>query len=68
MAHQRLLLAPFGRKRVLAIINMPRCAIKNDAAQYAAKMRSLFVDAVQIAHDLFLVSRDPSHGHPYSSP
>eukprot|EP00959_Pyramimonas_sp_CCMP1952_P427753 8958353-Pyramimonas_sp.AAC.1 len=30
-------------------------------------MQSLFVDAVQIAHDLFLVNRDPFHGHPYSS-
>eukprot|EP00959_Pyramimonas_sp_CCMP1952_P081319 1699135-Pyramimonas_sp.AAC.1 len=30
-------------------------------------MQSLFVDAVQIAHDLFQVNRDPFHGHPYSS-
>eukprot|EP00959_Pyramimonas_sp_CCMP1952_P310495 6498325-Pyramimonas_sp.AAC.2 len=30
-------------------------------------MQSLFVDAVQIAHDLFQVNRDSFHGHPYSS-
>eukprot|EP00959_Pyramimonas_sp_CCMP1952_P264611 5532636-Pyramimonas_sp.AAC.1 len=36
------------------------------AAQYTPKMQSLFVDAVQIAHDLFQVNRDPFHGHPYS--
>eukprot|EP00959_Pyramimonas_sp_CCMP1952_P331497 6941769-Pyramimonas_sp.AAC.1 len=29
-------------------------------------MQSLFVEAVQIAHDLFRVTRDPFHGHPYS--
>eukprot|EP00959_Pyramimonas_sp_CCMP1952_P259310 5421282-Pyramimonas_sp.AAC.1 len=29
-------------------------------------MQSLFVDAVQIAHDLFQVNRDPFHAHPYS--
>eukprot|EP00959_Pyramimonas_sp_CCMP1952_P127624 2669534-Pyramimonas_sp.AAC.1 len=29
-------------------------------------MQSLFVDAVQIAHDLFQVNRDP-YAHPYSS-
>eukprot|EP00959_Pyramimonas_sp_CCMP1952_P435298 9115051-Pyramimonas_sp.AAC.1 len=27
-------------------------------------MQSLFVDAVQIARDLFQVNRDPFHGHP----
>eukprot|EP00959_Pyramimonas_sp_CCMP1952_P113336 2368924-Pyramimonas_sp.AAC.1 len=30
-------------------------------------MQSLFVDAVPIAHDLFLVNRDPFHDHPHSS-
>eukprot|EP00959_Pyramimonas_sp_CCMP1952_P119142 2490908-Pyramimonas_sp.AAC.1 len=30
-------------------------------------MQSLFVDAVQTAHDLFQVNRGPFHGHPYSS-
>eukprot|EP00959_Pyramimonas_sp_CCMP1952_P306565 6415931-Pyramimonas_sp.AAC.1 len=30
-------------------------------------MQSLLVDAVQIAHDLFQVNRDPFHGHPYPS-
>eukprot|EP00959_Pyramimonas_sp_CCMP1952_P082320 1720003-Pyramimonas_sp.AAC.1 len=30
-------------------------------------MQSLFVVAVQIAHDLFQVHRDPFCGHPYSS-
>eukprot|EP00959_Pyramimonas_sp_CCMP1952_P269974 5644255-Pyramimonas_sp.AAC.1 len=30
-------------------------------------MQSLFVEAVQIAHDLFQATRDPSHGYPYSS-
>eukprot|EP00959_Pyramimonas_sp_CCMP1952_P415953 8714773-Pyramimonas_sp.AAC.1 len=30
-------------------------------------MQSLFADAVQIAHDLFQVNRDPFHGHLYSS-
>eukprot|EP00959_Pyramimonas_sp_CCMP1952_P432459 9056086-Pyramimonas_sp.AAC.1 len=37
------------------------------AAQYAPKMQSLFVEAVQIAHNLFQTIRDPFHGHPYSS-
>eukprot|EP00959_Pyramimonas_sp_CCMP1952_P428109 8966162-Pyramimonas_sp.AAC.1 len=30
-------------------------------------MHYLFVDAVQIAHDLFQVNRDPFHDHHYSS-
>eukprot|EP00959_Pyramimonas_sp_CCMP1952_P025370 532203-Pyramimonas_sp.AAC.1 len=30
-------------------------------------MQSLFVEAVQIAHDLFQLTRDPFHGYPYSS-
>eukprot|EP00959_Pyramimonas_sp_CCMP1952_P079982 1672001-Pyramimonas_sp.AAC.1 len=30
-------------------------------------MQSLFVEAVQIAHNLFQTTRDPFHGHPYSS-
>eukprot|EP00959_Pyramimonas_sp_CCMP1952_P341761 7159301-Pyramimonas_sp.AAC.1 len=30
-------------------------------------MQSLVVDALQIAHDLFQVDRDPIHGRPYSS-
>eukprot|EP00959_Pyramimonas_sp_CCMP1952_P336552 7047195-Pyramimonas_sp.AAC.1 len=37
------------------------------AAHCTPKMQFLFVDAVQIANDLFLVHRDPFHGHPYSS-
>eukprot|EP00959_Pyramimonas_sp_CCMP1952_P203705 4259906-Pyramimonas_sp.AAC.1 len=30
-------------------------------------MQSLFVEAVQIARDIFQVTRDPFHGHPFSS-
>eukprot|EP00959_Pyramimonas_sp_CCMP1952_P054175 1133369-Pyramimonas_sp.AAC.1 len=30
-------------------------------------MQSLFVEAVQIAHDLFQATCDPFHGYPYSS-
>eukprot|EP00959_Pyramimonas_sp_CCMP1952_P467308 9491366-Pyramimonas_sp.AAC.1 len=30
-------------------------------------MQSRFVEAVQIAHELFQVSRDPFHGHPFYS-
>eukprot|EP00959_Pyramimonas_sp_CCMP1952_P364169 7625990-Pyramimonas_sp.AAC.1 len=30
-------------------------------------MQLLFVEAVQIAHDLFQVTRDPFHGNPHSS-
>eukprot|EP00959_Pyramimonas_sp_CCMP1952_P202965 4244680-Pyramimonas_sp.AAC.1 len=30
-------------------------------------MQSLFFEAVQIAQDLCQVTRDPFHGHPYSS-
>eukprot|EP00959_Pyramimonas_sp_CCMP1952_P401209 8407020-Pyramimonas_sp.AAC.1 len=30
-------------------------------------MQSLFVEGVQIARDLFQVTRDPFHGCPYSS-
>eukprot|EP00959_Pyramimonas_sp_CCMP1952_P346051 7247592-Pyramimonas_sp.AAC.1 len=30
-------------------------------------MQSLLAEAVQIAHDLFQVTRDPFHGYPYSS-
>eukprot|EP00959_Pyramimonas_sp_CCMP1952_P461479 9481639-Pyramimonas_sp.AAC.1 len=37
------------------------------AAHYTPKMQSLFVDAVQIARDLFQVSRGPCHGRPYCS-
>eukprot|EP00959_Pyramimonas_sp_CCMP1952_P132019 2760282-Pyramimonas_sp.AAC.1 len=37
------------------------------AAQYTPKMQSLFVEAVQIAHDLFQVTRDPFHGYPHPS-
>eukprot|EP00959_Pyramimonas_sp_CCMP1952_P157619 3296136-Pyramimonas_sp.AAC.1 len=37
------------------------------AAHYASKMQSLFVEAVQIAHNLFQATRDPFHGSPYSS-
>eukprot|EP00959_Pyramimonas_sp_CCMP1952_P079187 1655115-Pyramimonas_sp.AAC.1 len=37
------------------------------AAHYTSKVQSLFVSAVQIAHDLFHVNRDCFHGHPYSS-
>eukprot|EP00959_Pyramimonas_sp_CCMP1952_P161892 3384965-Pyramimonas_sp.AAC.1 len=29
-------------------------------------MQPLFVEAVQIARDMFAVSRDPSHGHPHA--
>eukprot|EP00959_Pyramimonas_sp_CCMP1952_P369524 7740131-Pyramimonas_sp.AAC.2 len=36
------------------------------AAHYTPKVQSLFVGAVQIAHDLFQVNRVPFHGHPYS--
>eukprot|EP00959_Pyramimonas_sp_CCMP1952_P396576 8308986-Pyramimonas_sp.AAC.1 len=36
------------------------------AAQYLSKTQSLFVEAVQIAHDLFQVARGPFHGRPYS--
>eukprot|EP00959_Pyramimonas_sp_CCMP1952_P421279 8825082-Pyramimonas_sp.AAC.1 len=31
-------------------------------------MQSLFVEAVQNAHDMFRVNRDRFHGHPHSSP
>eukprot|EP00959_Pyramimonas_sp_CCMP1952_P294712 6164093-Pyramimonas_sp.AAC.1 len=37
------------------------------AAHYTPMMQSLFVDAVQIAHDLSQVSRAPFHVRPYSS-
>eukprot|EP00959_Pyramimonas_sp_CCMP1952_P055183 1153553-Pyramimonas_sp.AAC.1 len=37
------------------------------AAQCTPKMQSLFVEAVQIAHELFQVTRDSCHGRPYSS-
>eukprot|EP00959_Pyramimonas_sp_CCMP1952_P234797 4905809-Pyramimonas_sp.AAC.1 len=37
------------------------------AAHYTLKVQSRFVDAVQIAHDIFQVNRDPFRGHPYSS-
>eukprot|EP00959_Pyramimonas_sp_CCMP1952_P201152 4206755-Pyramimonas_sp.AAC.1 len=37
------------------------------AAQYTSKMQSLFVESVQVAHDLFQTTRDHFHGHPYSS-
>eukprot|EP00959_Pyramimonas_sp_CCMP1952_P009286 193444-Pyramimonas_sp.AAC.1 len=36
------------------------------AAQYTPKMQPLVVEAVQIAHDLFQVTRDPVHGYPHS--
>eukprot|EP00959_Pyramimonas_sp_CCMP1952_P064571 1347853-Pyramimonas_sp.AAC.1 len=36
------------------------------AAQYTPKTQSLFVEFVQIAHDLFQTARDPFHVYPYS--
>eukprot|EP00959_Pyramimonas_sp_CCMP1952_P431810 9043295-Pyramimonas_sp.AAC.1 len=69
MANHRLLLAPFERKRCAG--HPQHASVHNKelslSAQCTLKMQSLFVDAVQIARDLFLVNRDPSHGHPYSS-
>eukprot|EP00959_Pyramimonas_sp_CCMP1952_P050996 1065192-Pyramimonas_sp.AAC.1 len=67
MANRRLLLAPFERKwcsghHQHALV----CSEElSRTAQYTPKMQSLFVDAVQIAHDLYLVNRDPFHGHLY---
>eukprot|EP00959_Pyramimonas_sp_CCMP1952_P222094 4643186-Pyramimonas_sp.AAC.1 len=37
------------------------------AAQHSPKKQPLFVEAVQIAHNLFQTTRDPFNGHPYSS-
>eukprot|EP00959_Pyramimonas_sp_CCMP1952_P383659 8040190-Pyramimonas_sp.AAC.1 len=37
------------------------------AAQYTPKMQSLFVESVQIAHDLFQTIRGPFYGYPYSA-
>eukprot|EP00959_Pyramimonas_sp_CCMP1952_P463901 9485690-Pyramimonas_sp.AAC.1 len=37
------------------------------AAHDTSRMQSLFVDAVQVARDLFQVDRDPFHGRSYSS-
>eukprot|EP00959_Pyramimonas_sp_CCMP1952_P406302 8515366-Pyramimonas_sp.AAC.1 len=37
------------------------------AAQHTPQMQSLFVESVQIAHDLFQTTRDPFHGYPHSS-
>eukprot|EP00959_Pyramimonas_sp_CCMP1952_P141137 2953972-Pyramimonas_sp.AAC.1 len=63
MANRRLLLTPFERKRFTGH-HQHASACRKDlarAAQYSPKMLSLFVDAVQIAHDMFLVNRDPFH-------
>eukprot|EP00959_Pyramimonas_sp_CCMP1952_P409664 8585571-Pyramimonas_sp.AAC.1 len=69
MADHRLLVTPFERERCaghhqhLSVCNKELSM----AARYTSRTQSLFVDAVQIAHDLFQVSRDPFHGQPYSS-
>eukprot|EP00959_Pyramimonas_sp_CCMP1952_P219798 4595576-Pyramimonas_sp.AAC.1 len=69
MANHRLLLTPFERKRCDG--HRPHASLCNKelsmAAQYAPKVQSLSVEAVQIADDLFQTTRGPFHGHPYSS-
>eukprot|EP00959_Pyramimonas_sp_CCMP1952_P067817 1415356-Pyramimonas_sp.AAC.2 len=69
MASHRLLLTPFERKRCTGRHQHASVCNKElaRAAQSTPKMQSLFVDAVQIAHDVFLVSRDPLRAHPHSS-
>eukprot|EP00959_Pyramimonas_sp_CCMP1952_P119143 2490909-Pyramimonas_sp.AAC.1 len=54
---------------VLAISNMHWYATKNCPWLHSRRQGCsfFFVDAVQIARDLFRVDRDPIHGHPDSS-
>eukprot|EP00959_Pyramimonas_sp_CCMP1952_P265571 5552742-Pyramimonas_sp.AAC.1 len=69
MANHRLRLTPFERKRCTGH-HQHASVCSTDlarAAQCTPKMQPPFVDAVQIAHDLFLVNRDPFHDHPHSS-
>eukprot|EP00959_Pyramimonas_sp_CCMP1952_P418304 8763272-Pyramimonas_sp.AAC.1 len=46
----------------MVIVNMRRCAVRNCpvGAQCTPEMQSLFVESVQIAHDLFQTTCDPS--------
>eukprot|EP00959_Pyramimonas_sp_CCMP1952_P146634 3069260-Pyramimonas_sp.AAC.1 len=69
MANHRLLLTPFERNRCIG--HHQNASVCNKelpmTAQYTPNLQSLFVEAVQIAHDLFQETRDPFHGRPYSS-
>eukprot|EP00959_Pyramimonas_sp_CCMP1952_P150620 3152235-Pyramimonas_sp.AAC.1 len=69
MANRRLLVTPFERKLCAGRRRRASDCGKElaRAAQCAPKVQPLFVGAVQVAHDLFLVNRDPFHDHPQSS-
>eukprot|EP00959_Pyramimonas_sp_CCMP1952_P406080 8510551-Pyramimonas_sp.AAC.1 len=70
MAYHRSLLTPFDNKRCTGHRQHASVCNKDlaKAAQYIPKMPSLCVEAVQIADDMFAVSRDPFHDHPHASP
>ena len=69
MANHTAILAPFHNKRCNGQHQHASVCNKElaKAAQYSAKMQSLFVDAVQIAHDLFASNRDPFGDRPYKT-
>eukprot|EP00959_Pyramimonas_sp_CCMP1952_P146319 3063119-Pyramimonas_sp.AAC.1 len=61
MANRRLLLTSFESKRCTGH-HQPASVCKEErarAARYFPNMQSLFVETVQIAHDMFLVNRGP---------
>eukprot|EP00959_Pyramimonas_sp_CCMP1952_P037432 783363-Pyramimonas_sp.AAC.2 len=69
MANHRLLFTPFELERCSGHRQHASACNKelSMAAQKTSKMQLLFVEAGQIAHDLFQATRDPFHGCPYSS-
>eukprot|EP00959_Pyramimonas_sp_CCMP1952_P230239 4813567-Pyramimonas_sp.AAC.2 len=67
MANHRLRITPFERKRCAGHHQHASDCNKDlaRAAQCTSKMQPLFVDAVPVAYNVFLVNRASFHGHPY---
>eukprot|EP00959_Pyramimonas_sp_CCMP1952_P289890 6062885-Pyramimonas_sp.AAC.1 len=68
-ANHRSILTPFENKRCTG--HHQHASARNRAlaktAQCTPKMQSLFAEAVQNAHDMVAVSRDPCLDHPHAS-
>eukprot|EP00959_Pyramimonas_sp_CCMP1952_P080972 1691767-Pyramimonas_sp.AAC.1 len=69
MVNHYLITTPFERKRCDG--HHPHASACNaelsTAAQFTPKMQSLFIEALQIAHNLPQTTRDPFQGFPSSS-